>query len=291
MKEIIQKSFSGERSLYQSESVFIDRCTFDEGESPIKESKNIDIRNSLFSWKYPLWYCENITVKDSVFAKNSRAGIWYSKNIDFENTVIDSPKNFRRCRNIFLRDVAMPDAKETLWSCEDIRLKKVTANGDYFCMNSKNIRAEDLKLTGNYAFDGCSKIVIKNSVLVTKDAFWNCENVEVYDSWISGEYLGWNSRNLYFENCTIESLQGLCYIDNLVMRNCRLIDTTLAFEYSSVDAEVTGSIDSILNPSSGRIKCDRIGELIIEEGRVKKLDTAIECGDIGKRLDKPEWID
>ena len=42
------------------------------------------------------------------------------------------------------------------------------------------------------------------------------KNVTVYDSFITGEYLGWNAKNLTLINCTIESLQGLCYIDNLV---------------------------------------------------------------------------
>lgn len=54
---------------------------------------------------------------------------------------------------------------------------------------------------------------IRNSTLLSKDAFWNSENVTVYDSFISGEYLGWNAKNLTLVNCTIESLQGLCYIE------------------------------------------------------------------------------
>ena len=43
-------------------------------------------------------------------------------------------------------------------------------------------------------------------------------------------------------NCTIESLQGMCYIDNLVMKNCKLLNTTLAFEYSTIDVEITDGI-------------------------------------------------
>ena len=65
-------------------------------------------------------------------------------------------------------------------------------------------------------------------------------------------------KNLTLINCTVESLQGMCYIDNLVMKNCKLEDTTLAFEYSNVDAEVTGNIVSVLNPSSGTIKADGV---------------------------------
>ena len=39
----------------------------------------------------------------------------------------------------------------------------------------------------------------------------------------------------------------MCYIDNLVMKNCTLINTTLAFEYSNVDVQINGKIDSVIN--------------------------------------------
>ena len=103
---------------------------------------------------------------------------------------------------------------------------------------------------------------VHNAKMLSKDAFWNTENVTVYDSFISGEYLGWNAKNLTLINCTIESLQGMCYVENLVLKNCRLLHTTLAFEYSTVNAEITGKADSILNPKGGTIRADAIGTLI-----------------------------
>ena len=118
---------------------------------------------------------------------------------------------------------------------------------------------------------------IRSSHLLSKDAFWNTENVTVYDSFISGEYLGWNAKNLTLINCTIESLQGMCYINNLVMKNCKLLNTTLAFEYSTVDAEITSKVDSILNPSEGVIQAEEIGELIIEKDKVDPGKTRIIC--------------
>ena len=116
---------------------------------------------------------------------------------------------------------------------------------------------------------------IRNSNLLSKDAFWNTENVTVYDSFISGEYLGWNAKNLTLVNCTIESLQGMCYIDNLVMKNCKLINTTLAFEYSTVDADICSKIDSVMNPTSGIIKAQHIDNLIIEKDKVDPSKTKI----------------
>lgn len=126
---------------------------------------------------------------------------------------------------------------------------------------------------------------IHNAKLLSKDAFWNSENVTVYDSVISGEYLGWNSKNLTLINCTIESLQGMCYIENLVMKNCKLVNTTLAFEYSTVDVEIQGGIDSVINPTSGVIRADSIGTLIMEPERVNPADTEIICKEIKEMRD------
>ena len=67
----------------------------------------------------------------------------------------------------------------------------------------------------------------------------------------------------------------MCYIDHQVMKNCKLLNTTLAFEYSTVDAEITGKIDSVMNPSSGVIRADSINELIVEKDKVDPLKTKI----------------
>ena len=59
------------------------------------------------------------------------------------------------------------------------------------------------------------------------------------------------------------------------MKNCRLINTTLAFEYSSVEAEIDSEIDSVLNPNSGIIKAERIKELILEHDKIDPSLTQI----------------
>ena len=89
--------------------------------------------------------------------------------------------------------------------------------------------------------------------------------------------MGWNARNLTLVNCTIESLQGMCYIENLKMVNCKLINTTLAFEYSTVDAQIVNTVDSVLNPSGGIIRADKIGKLILEKDKVDPGKTTIIC--------------
>ncbi|MBR6020075.1 MAG: DUF3737 family protein [Lachnospiraceae bacterium] len=291
MREVKQQLLTGERALFGSEDLRIVDCVFDGGESPLKESRNIELTGSLFRWKYPLWYCHGVKATDCTWFEMARAGVWYTEDIEVTNAVIQAPKNFRRSSGIRLTDVAFTNAKETVWTCSDVRMKNVSvANGDYFAMNCSDMDVDGLTLDGNYSFDGVKRAVIRNSRLLTKDAFWNSEDITVYDSFISGEYLGWNSKNLTLVNCTIESLQGMCYIDNLVMKNCKLINTTLVFEYSNVDAEITSKVESVFNPGSGTIRAESIGELIIEKDKIDPSKTRIICNDVAKESDRPEWM-
>ncbi len=271
-----QQSFTGERALFKTEGAKIVDCVFFDGESPLKESRALALSGCFFRWKYPLWYCEDVTVENCVWYENARAGVWYTNGIAVRDSLIEGPKNFRRCRDLTLENVSFSNAAETLWTCENAKLKNVTVvKGDYFGMNCRGLEIDGLTLYGNYGFDGAKDLVIRNSRLLTKDAFWNCENVTVENSFISGEYLAWNAKNVTFVNCTVESLQGLCYVENLVMRSCRMLNTTLAFEYSTVDAEITTEIDSVMNPAAGRIRAKKIGELILEADKIDPSKTVI----------------
>lgn len=280
-KEICGERLTGERALFCSKQLTIRDCIFDDGESPLKESDGITLHGCMFKWKYPLWYAKNIWAQDCTWFEMARAGVWYTENIMVRDAVIEAPKNFRRCKDLVLDHVLFSNAAETLWNCTNVTLQDVSAKGDYFAMGCEDVQADGLRLVGNYSFDGAKNVIVRNAHMLSKDAFWNSENVTVYDSFISGEYLGWNAKNLTFVNCTIESLQGLCYIGNLTMKNCKLLNTTLAFEYSTVDAQIDGTIDSVLNPSGGTIRADAIGELILEPDRIDPSQTHIICRETG----------
>ena len=284
-KELCQGYFTGERPLFGEKNLQIKDTIFGEGESPLKESRNIELENSMFQWKYPLWYSKDVTASDCTWFEMARAGVWYTDNLTVKNALIQAPKNFRRCHKLTLDHVSMPNASETLWHCDGVIMNQVLAKGDYFAMNSQNMKITNFELAGNYSFDGAKNVEIHNAKMLSKDAFWNTENVTVYDSMISGEYLGWNAKNLTLINCTIESLQGMCYIENLVMKNCRLLNTTLAFEYSSVNAEINSHITSVVNPASGVIKAASIGTLILDKAQVDPSKIQIICPEITETLD------
>ena len=179
-KKIIRQEFlTGERALFMGKNLDIYDTIFDDGESPLKESRGINLYGSMFKWKYPLWYSKNIVAEDCHWFEMARAGVWYTDNIAVRRALIQAPKNFRRCKGLELTDVTFTNAEETLWSCDDVTMDHVTAKGDYFAMNSNNMKIDDLKLDGNYSFDGCRNVEIRNSNLLSKDAFWNTENVTV----------------------------------------------------------------------------------------------------------------
>ena len=77
-------------------------------------------------------------------------------------------------------------------------------------------------------------------------------------------------------NCTIESDQGLCYLDGIKLVNCKVLRTDLAFEYcKNIDAEITTNVMSVKNPISGRIHAHKIDEIIMDDPEIDPNATTI----------------
>ena len=157
--------------MFRAADVSLKDCVIKTGESPFKHSRGVTLDGSTVASKYPLWYSENAVVRNSVFDPGARAGIWYSKDVFIGNTKILSPKMFRRCEDVELDGVAIPDAGETFWQCSGIKLRGFEAAGaDYIFMNSSGIDIDGMTLDGKYAFDGASDVVVRNAKIDTKDA-------------------------------------------------------------------------------------------------------------------------
>ncbi|MBN6050001.1 DUF3737 family protein [Lactobacillus helveticus] len=114
--------------LYGVNNAELEGITFGKGESPLKEAKNIQLKDSIFTWKYPLWYDDNVKVENTTFETMSRSGIWYTKNILIKNGALQAPKLFRRASHIKLDNVHFVDAEETMWTCNDIKTQIAIIN-------------------------------------------------------------------------------------------------------------------------------------------------------------------
>ena len=112
MKEYRQQFFKGERALFAEDGAKIYDSVFDDGESPLKESKNIEVYNSQFKWKYPMWYSNNINVTNCNWFEMARSGVWYTNNITVKDSLITAPKNFRRCDGVTLDNVDLTNAED-----------------------------------------------------------------------------------------------------------------------------------------------------------------------------------
>ena len=271
-KEIFGETFDEERSLYHLTGADVIDCTFAgpaDGESALKEARDVKLENCRFSLRYPLWHVEGFKLHDSSLDEATRAPIWYSRDGAITDSDLNCIKALRECRNVKISDCTI-SSEEFGWKCDGITLSDSTIHGQYLFLDSKNVLLDKVEMTGKYSFQYMENLTIRNSVLDTKDAFWHSKNVTVFDSLVKGEYLGWFSEGLTLVNCRIIGTQPLCYCKKLTLLGCTMENTDLAFEYSDVEATIQGHVDSIKNPRSGLITLDSVGEVIME-------DAVMEC--------------
>ncbi|HBK01406.1 MAG TPA: DUF3737 domain-containing protein [Clostridiales bacterium] len=255
-----------ERAFYGARDTdFID-CRIEgeeDGESAFKETENIKIDGCFLSLRYPLWHCKNSTIINSVMTDACRAALWYDENLLIKNLDAKGIKALRECKKITIGKSSFL-SDEFCWRCEDLNLHKVKVESVYAFLESKNAFIQYLDFKGKYSFRYTENFFIRNSSLDTKDAFWHSKNVTCVNCDVKGEYLGWYSENLTFIDCRISGTQPLCYAKNLKLVNCTMDGCDLAFERSTVEAQVNGKIDSVKN-AEGKIEADEIGDIIRDE--------------------------
>ncbi len=265
MERIENRTFDEERALYATADTEVISCRFDgpaDGESALKEGRNITVRDSYFNLRYPFWHDHGLTIENSEMTDKARAALWYSEDITIRKTKMHGIKALRECADVTIENSDIVSA-EFGWSVSGIEMKDSTAESEYFMMRSDHLHFDNVTFKGKYSFQYITDSVFENCNFDTKDAFWHAKNVVVRNSTIKGEYLAWYSENITFENCTIIGTQPLCYCRGLKMINCEMIDSDLAFERSDVEAQIVSPVLSIKNPKSGHITVPALGELIM----------------------------
>lgn len=263
---IKHKIFDEERALYALKNEKVEECIFAgpaDGESALKECRGIDVARCSFSLRYPLWHTHDFSVTECVLDDKTRAPLWYAENGKISDSYLGGIKTLRECESVeIIRCSAM--SPEFGWRCRGLKIENTFAVSEYFLFESRDISMKDVRMDGKYSFQYVENALIRGCFFNTKDAFWHSKNVTVENSVIKGEYLGWYSENLTLINCHIQGTQPLCYCKGLTLVNCTTEGCDLAFEYSDVDADISGHILSVKNPASGRITADSVGEIILE---------------------------
>ena len=283
MKLIENQTFDQERALYGCNGVQIRNCSFDgpaDGESALKEGRNIETEHCFFNLRYPFWHDHGLKIEDSEMTELCRAALWYSEHIEIVDTKLHGIKALRECSDVLIRDCDII-SQEFGWSVRGIHMEDTNAESEYFMMRSENLTFRGVNFKGKYSFQYIKNATFENCVLDTKDAFWHGENITVKDSVVKGEYLAWYSDGLTLINCKIIGTQPFCYCKNLKLINCEMIESDLAFEKSEVEAVITTKVDSIKNPLSGRIQVPEVGELIMDnkDSKCEVLVSGLKSGD------------
>lgn len=280
MRIIENQNFPLERALYAERDIELQNCTFDgveDGESALKEAKNVSVKNCLFNLRYPLWHVKGVSAQNCTFTDKCRAALWYSEDIRINESTLGGIKALRECRAVSIQgsNVISP---EFGWKCRDVSVTNTEIEGEYPFFQSRDMVLTNVKLKGKYSFQYVENARVENCVFDTKDAFWHAKNVTVKNSVIKGEYFSWYSENLTLINCKIIGTQPLCYCKGLKLINCEMEAADFAFEYSDVDAQIKGEIISVKNPLSGKITADKIGEIILTDDSVYKSECIITDG-------------
>lgn len=86
------KKFDEERALYNLQDAQIENCVFAgpaDGESALKESRNIIVKNCSFSLRYPFWHVRKFAVESCFLDEFTRAPVWYAFDGVFNDCTIN----------------------------------------------------------------------------------------------------------------------------------------------------------------------------------------------------------
>ena len=266
-KKIEGQTFAEERALYGSRELQVINCAFDgeeDGESALKESSDIVVQNTLCNLRYPFWHDHGLAILSCELTEKCRAALWYSEQISIHDSKLHGIKALRECRDVHIDRCEILSA-EFGWSSEQVLMERSSAEGEYFMLRGRDLRFSDVTFRGKYSYQYVKNVTMENCVLDTKDAFWHAEDVTLRNCTVKGEYLAWYSKRLTMIDCKIIGTQPFCYCEDLKLINCEMIDADLAFEKSSVEAEITTPVVSIKNPTSGYICAPAVGELILDD--------------------------
>ena len=84
MKEIKEERFGTERALYASRGIKLQNCRFEgaeDGESALKESRDICAQDCFFALRYPLWHVRTAVLENCEMTDTCRAALWYDSDL------------------------------------------------------------------------------------------------------------------------------------------------------------------------------------------------------------------
>ena len=139
MNFIENRKYDEERALYNIKDTEVRNCVFagpKDGESVLKETRNIVVDNCKFSLRYPIWHAQKYELLNSYLDEKTRASLWYSNKGVIKNTVIDGVKALRECDSTTI-DNCKINSTEFGWKTNNTELKNSEIESEYIFLNLK----------------------------------------------------------------------------------------------------------------------------------------------------------
>ena len=153
-EKIIGQTFDQERALYNLKDTQVVDCIFAgpaDGESALKESRDVALKNCRFSLRYPLWHSKKFLMEDSSMDELTRAAIWYASDGTIKNSILGGIKCLRECDRMKL-DGCTIHSPEFGWKCRDLEIKNSQVESEYFLLECKDVQIDNLQMKGKYSF-------------------------------------------------------------------------------------------------------------------------------------------
>ena len=170
--ELIQhRTMDEERALYHLTDGVVEHCTFAgpaDGESALKEARNVTVRHCAFSLRYPFWHTEGFTVEYCTLDEGVRASLWYAADGTIRHTTVSGVKCLRECRNISFEHCTVV-SEEFGWRCRNVDLSHTAVTSQYFLFETKGGNITDLTLKGKYSFQYTEDLTVTDSFLAQQE--------------------------------------------------------------------------------------------------------------------------
>ena len=131
---ICNRTFDEERALYNLKNTDVSDCTFAgpaDGESVLKETRNVVVKNCDFSLRYPLWHARGFEMDHVSMDELTRAAIWYSYDGVIKNSKLHGIKALRECENIRIED-STAHSPEFGWRTRGLTIMSSEMVSEYF---------------------------------------------------------------------------------------------------------------------------------------------------------------
>ena len=251
-----------------------------EDDNIFKGCNNITVEKSSCNRKNNFWNCNNLNLINTTLAQDSNESIWNCKNINIINSDILGEKICRNCSNLSVKDSNIK-SDEFCWKSDKIKLENNKIEAKSILLDSSNINIESSNINGDNSIQYANNIIIYNSNIKGDSFLWYSKNIYCKNCKLVGDRLGWYCENAIFEDCFIDSTHPLCYCKNLRLINCKMNNSSFAFEYSEIEGDIHSHIDFLRNILKGKIVIDSYGDYFID-------DNTYQCkGVVEKRSTKP----